>query len=63
MAAPDALAERLDAGMEALPHLPEGHLLLQMFEGRYASVQLWVQRGRYEKAAGVLDAMLRGLGV
>jgi hypothetical protein len=34
-----------------------------MFEARYASVQLWAGKGRFDKAAAVVEALLRGLGV
>jgi hypothetical protein len=63
MAAPDKLVDRLQLGVQAVAGLPEGHAQLQFFEVHYASVQLWVRRGKMEKAAGAIDAMLRGLGV
>jgi hypothetical protein len=63
MSAPDALAERLDAGMDALIDLSPGHDQLQKFKAHYASVQLWAGRGRFDKAAAVIDAMLKGLRV
>jgi hypothetical protein len=71
MAAPDELVERLHASAELLAGLqgPAGQLdaaaagQLQLLQVHYATVQLWARRGKYEKAAGVIDAMLRGLGV
>jgi hypothetical protein len=61
--AADELMERCDQGIEALASLPAGHSELQLFEARYASVQIWARKGRFIKAAGVIDAMLRGLEV
>jgi hypothetical protein len=63
MGAADDLMERSDQGAEALAHLPAGQPELQLFEMRYASVQIWARKGRFDKAAGVIDAMLRGPGV
>jgi hypothetical protein len=63
MSAPDELVERLQAGVAALAGLPKGHEQLQYLEVHYASVQLSVRRGRFGKAAGAVDAMLKGLGV
>jgi hypothetical protein len=63
MAAPDELVRRFDLGVDALAGMPAGHSQLQMFAVRYASVQLWARRGRFDMAAGVIDAMLRGLGL
>jgi hypothetical protein len=63
MSAPDQLAERLDAGMEVLLGLPAKDVQLQRFKARYASVQLWAGRGRFDKAAAAVDALLKGLGV
>jgi hypothetical protein len=63
MAAQDELVERLDQAMSALINMPQGNDVMRKVEARYSSVQLWARRGRYEKVAGVIDAMLRGLGV
>jgi hypothetical protein len=72
MAAADELVERLHASAELLAGLqgPAGQQdaaaaagRLQLLQVHYATVQLWARRGRFEKAAGVIDAMLRGLGV
>jgi hypothetical protein len=63
MAAPDEQVERLQLGVQALAGLLEGHAQLQYLEVHYASVQLWVRRGKFEKAAAAIDVMLAGLGV
>jgi hypothetical protein len=63
MAAADDLMERFDHGVEALASLPDGHPELRLFGTRYASVQIWARKGRFDKVFGVIDAMLRGLGV
>jgi hypothetical protein len=63
MAAPDDLVERLDQAISVLIDLPQGDDAMQKVEVWYSSVQLWARRGRFDKAAGVIDAMLRGLGV
>jgi predicted TIM-barrel fold metal-dependent hydrolase len=63
MAAPDELLERLDQAMGALIDLPQDNDVMQKFEARYSSVQAWARRGRFDKAAGVIDAMMRGLGL
>jgi NAD(P)H-hydrate repair Nnr-like enzyme with NAD(P)H-hydrate epimerase domain len=69
MAAADELVERLHASAELLAGL-QGHVgqdaaagRLQLLEVHYATVQVWARRGRFEKAATVIDAMLRGLGL
>jgi hypothetical protein len=70
--AADELVERLHASAELLAGLqaPAGQAdaaaaagRLQLLQVHYATVQLWARRGRFQKAAGVIDAMLRGLGV
>jgi hypothetical protein len=69
--AADELVERLHASAELLAGLqgPAGQQdtaaagRLQLLQVHYATVQLWARRGKFEKAAGVIDAMLRGLGV
>jgi hypothetical protein len=72
--AADELVERLHASAELLAGLlaPAGQAndaaaaaagRLQLLQVHYATVQLWARRGRFDKAAGVIDAMLRGLGV
>jgi hypothetical protein len=75
MGAADELVERLHASAELLAGLqgPAGQQdaaaaaaaagRLQLLQVHYATVQLWARRGKFEKAAGVIDAMLRGLGV
>jgi hypothetical protein len=63
VAAADDLMDRFDQGTEALASLPAGHSELQLFETRYASVQIWARKGRFDKAAGVIDAMLKALGL
>jgi hypothetical protein len=63
MAAADELVQRLDLAIDVLIDLPQGHVALQKFQTCYASVQLWAGRGRFDMAAGVVDAMLRGLGL
>jgi hypothetical protein len=71
MAAANELVERLHASAELLAGLqgPAGQQdaaaagRLQLLQLHYATVQLWARRGRFDKAAGVIDAMLRGLGV
>jgi hypothetical protein len=63
MAAADELLERLEAGTDAMAGLAPGDTQLQMFAVRYASVQVWVRRGRFDKVQAVIDAMLRGLRV
>jgi hypothetical protein len=63
MAAADELVERLEVGVDVLAGLAPGDAQLQMFAVRYASVQLWARRGRFDKATGAVDAMLKGLGV
>jgi hypothetical protein len=63
MAAADELMERFDQGIEALASLPAGHSEVRLLGTRYASVQIWARKGRFAKASGVIDAMLRGLGV
>jgi lipopolysaccharide biosynthesis regulator YciM len=63
MTAPDELVERLDQAMSGLIDLLQGNDVMQKLEARYSLVQLWARRGRFDKAAGVIDAMLRRLGV
>jgi hypothetical protein len=63
MAAADELVERLDQALSALIDAPQGTDVMQKVRARYPSVQLWARRGRFDKAAAVIDAMLRGLGV
>jgi NAD(P)H-hydrate repair Nnr-like enzyme with NAD(P)H-hydrate epimerase domain len=69
--AADELVERLHASAELLAGLqgPAGQQdaaaagRLQLLQVHYTTVQLWARRGKFEKAAGVIDAMLTGLGV
>jgi hypothetical protein len=63
MTAPDELLERLDQAMSALIDSSQGDDVMQKVRARYSSVQAWARRGRFDKAAGMIDAMLRGLGV
>jgi hypothetical protein len=72
MSAADELVERLPASAELLAglHGPAGQQSaaaaagrLQLLQAHYATVQLWARRGKFDEAAGVIDAMLRGLGV
>jgi hypothetical protein len=63
IAAPDDLVERLQLGVQTLAGLPKGHDQLQFVEAHYASVCIWARRGKFGKAVGVIDAMLKGLGV
>jgi hypothetical protein len=71
MAAADELVERLHASTELLAGLqgPAGKQdaaaagRLQLLQVHYTTVQLWARRGNLDKAAGVIDAMLRGLGL
>jgi predicted Rdx family selenoprotein len=63
MAAADELMERFDQGIEALASLPAGSSELQLFETRYASVQIWARKGRFDMAAGVVCSMLKALEV
>jgi hypothetical protein len=36
---------------------------LQLLQVHYTTVQIWARRGRFDKAAAAVDAMLRGLGL
>jgi hypothetical protein len=71
MSAVDELVERLHATAELLAGL-QGSAgqqdaaaagRLQLLEMHYATVQIWARRGRFDKVAAVVDAMLRGLGL
>jgi hypothetical protein len=59
----DELVERFEQSMEVLLDLPAGHVQLQRLKPRYAVVQLWAGRGRSDKAAAAVDALLQRLGV
>jgi hypothetical protein len=57
--APDKLVKRLQAGVHVLAGLLDGHRQLLSVTFWYAAVKLWVRRGRFDKAAGAVDAMLK----